>query len=525
MRRTAILVTALGSLALSFTASAQEPYSPLVPRGKIRLDARGVYSSFSDLLGVASRAGSGTARLADAFSGPVGTGLFPFLGPPEAVVNSILDEPHSLSLGTIAASMEKSVASVPLALDVGVFDWLTVGAVVPLVGNETEFTLHFTSDSAFANAGFSPALESVVLVTSFLNDLGSSIGAYDAYREATCQMDPSSPDCSGATEVLREARAFENSLTLLYEEMFAPARGSAAGEALQARLADLAAAFAAAGLAGPSTVPLATTALTLEDLQSLVTDPLYGIEASHPLVGWRSIWQLGDAEVRADARLFETGDPGAASRIAAGGGATVRLPTGSHDDPANFLDSGSGDGQWDVELRGWMNGRWSRGFGLWADLRYGLQVGGTTERRVFDPGVTFAPASSRASLNWNPGDYQRLELSPWLRISGGLTALAGLRYFRKGEDSFSMPTRGDAEAAPDTSPDPAILVPGTGFAASHVILGMVYNRSAAEYNGVAGDPLEIRVVFRQAVGGSGGPVPRDTSLEVGFRLFYGIWGG
>lgn len=510
---------------MSSAASGQEAYTPLVPRGKIRLDARGIYSSFHELLGVESDPAGGAPALGDAFSGIVGSRLFPFLGPSESVVNSILDEHWDLSLGSISAAMEKGTASVPLAIDVGVFDWLTVGAVVPLVGNETEFTLHFAADSAFANAGFSPARDRGVLVASFLNDLGTSISGYGDYRDAACLMDPDSPECGGATQVLGAARAFENALVLLYEEMFAPLQGSRAGEALQARLDELGAAFAEAGLTGPAAVPLATAPLTVEDLQTLVTDPLYGIEASHPLAGWRSPWRLGDLEVRADARLAETGDRGTTPRIVAGAGATVRLPTGSHDDPANFLDSGSGDGQWDVELRGWMNGHWPRGLGLWADLRYGLQASGTTERRVFDQGVTFAPAASRASLAWNPGDYQRLELAPWLRLADGLTVLTGYRFFRKGEDSFSIRAGDAPEDVSSTPGDPVLLVPGTGFSASHVLLGMVYNRSAAESDGIAGYPLEIRAVFRQAVGGSGGAVPRETSFEVGFRLFYGIWGG
>ena len=512
-------------LTLSSMASGQEPYSPLVPRGKIRLDARGVYSSFHDLLGVDARSGGGAARLSDAFSGPVGNRLFPFFGATESAVNSVLDDPWDLSLGTISAAMEKGRASVPLAIDVGVLDWLTVGAVVPLIGNETELTLHFTSDSVFANAGFSPALDRDVLVASFLNDLGTSINGYGAYREAACMMDPDSPECSGATQVLGAARSFQHALVLLYGEMFAPLEGSRAGAALQARLDDLGAAFAEAGLTGPATIPLATSALTAEDIQTLLTDPLYGIEASYPLAGWRSPWRFGDLEVRADARLAEAGDAGATPRIVAGAGATVRLPTGSQDDPANFLDSGSGDGQWDVELRGWMNGHGPRGFGLWADIRYGLQAGGTTERRVFDQSVTFAPAVSRASLAWNPGDYQRLELTPWLRLADGLTVLAGYRFFRKGEDSFSVRTGDAPEDAPSTPADPALLVAGTGFSASHVLLGMVYNRSATESDGRAEYPLEIRAVLRQTVGASGGAVPRETSFEVGFRLFYGIWGG
>lgn len=526
MRRIAFLViTALCGLALSSSASAQEPYSPLVPRGKLRLDARGFYTSYSDLLGIEGSSGDGTASLANPFSGPAGTRVFPFLSVTESAVNSILDDRYTLSLGSMAAAMEKSTAVVPLALDVGVFDWLTVGVLVPLVGNETDFSLYFTADSAYANAGFGPALDNAVLVTAFLNDLKSSIGAYDAYREATCQMDPNSTECGGATDLLGSALRFESSLTFLYDQMFAPLSGSPAGVALQARLAELTAAFEVAGLTGPATMPLATTTLTAEDIQALVADPTHGIAASYHLGRWRSTWRLGDVELRADARVVDTGQPDAASRIVAGAGATVRVPTGSQDDPANFLDSGSGDGQWDVELRGWMNGHWRRGFGLWADVRYGLQAGGATQRRVFDPGHTFAPASSLATLDWNPGDYQRIELTPWLRISDGLTAMAGYRFFRKGEDSFSVQTGDEIDPAPSAPLDPAILVPGTGFSASHLLLGMVYNRSAAEYKGIAGDPLEIRVVFRQVVGGSGGAVPRETSLEVGFRLFYSIWGG
>ena len=518
-----LVIAALCGIAPSPAASAQEPYSPLVPSGKIRLDARGLYSSFSELLGVERGTSGRAARLSDAFSGIAGVRTFPFLGAAESAVNSILEDRYALSLGSMAAAMEKNTAMVPLGIDVGVLDWLTVGASVPLVGSETEFTLFFAAETA--NAGFSPALDNEVVVTGFMNQLQGSINAYDGYREVTCQMDPDSPDCAGAIRVLRDARSFESALALLYGEMFVPLSSSSAGSALQARLAALNMAFDAAGLAGPSTLPLATAALTTEDLQRLVTDPRYGIAASYPLHTWRSTWSLGDVEVRADARLLETGEPGAASRITGGAGATVRLPTGSQDDPANFLDIGSGDGQWDVELRGWMNGRWPRGLGLWADLRYGLQIGGTTERRVFDPEFTFSPAYSQTVLDWNPGDYQRIELAPWLRISGGLTALAGYSFFRKGEDSFSVRPAEGPDPAPASPADPAVLVPGTGVSASQVILGMVYNRAAGKQAGIAGDPLEIRVVFRQVVGGSGGAVPRETSLEVGFRVYRAIWGG
>ena len=509
-------IAALCALAASSAAVAQEPYSPLVPRGTLRLDARGLYASYAD------------ERLTSALTGPAGTGVFPFLARTKSVVGSMVGEPWTLTLGSMQTVAEKGSARVPIALDVGVFDWLTVGAVVPLAGSDTEFSLYFSADSAAANTGFNPVLDGEVPVTVFMNGLQSAIADYSAYREATCEMDPSSPECAGATRVLREASDFEGSATLLYGEMFAPLAWSAAGEALQARLAALSEAFAVAGVTAPATIPLSTTPVAFEDLQSFITDPRYGIAASHGLARWRSVWQLGDVELRADARLAETGGTESSYRVVAGAGALLRLPTGSQDDPANFLDIGSGDAQWDVELRGWMNGRWPRGFGLWVDVRYGIQVGGGSERRVFDPEAPFAPLSTQARLDWDPGDYQIVELSPWFRISEGLSALAGYRLFRKGEDSFALRPQVDpdpAAATPATPPDPSVLVPGTGYSASHLLLGMVYNRSAADQGGTPGAPLEIRVVYRQVVGGSNGDVPREASLEVGFRLFRRIWGG
>ncbi len=509
-------VAALCTLAASSAAVAQEPYSPLASRGTLRLDARGLYASYAD------------ERLASALTGPAGARVFPFLGRTESVVGAMIGEPWTLTLGSMQTVAERGSARVPIALDVGVFDWLTVGALVPLAGSDTEFSLHFSADSATANAGFNPVLDAEVPVTIFMNGLQSAIADYGAYREATCEMDPSSPECTGATRVLQEATNFAASASLLYGEMFAPLAGSAGGEALQARLAALGEAFGAAGVTFPATIPLSTTPVTYENLQSFVTDPRYGIASSHGLAKWRSVWQLGDVELRADARLAQAGGPASPYRVVAGAGAMVRLPTGSQDDPGNFLDTGSGDAQWDIEFRGWMNGRWPRGFGLWADLRYGIQAGGGSERRVFDPGAPFAPLSTQAKLDWDPGDYQIVELSPWFRVSEGLSVLAGYHLFRKGEDSFALRPRVDPDPdapAPATPPDPSILVPGTGYSASHLLLGLVYNRSAADRDGPPAAPLEIRVVYRQVVGGSSGDVPREASLEVGFRLFRRIWGG
>ena len=508
-------------------AAAQEPYSPLVPRGKLRLEIRGEYSSFSSRYRTWTEGSStrgGLEDLSDPFSGPAGARLFPFLSPVEAAVREALGDDYSISLGTMTSFMERNTARVPVSLDVGIFDWLTAGVVVPAVQHETEFAFHFEADSSGANAGFGPEGGAV---SGFLSGLGRSIDAYGAYRDATCAADPSSPACSDATAVLGDALSFQGGLASMYGTRFAPLGGSDAGMALHARLASLAMAFESAGVTGiPASIPLAGAFLSPEDIQEMITDPAFGIGATHAPGDWRAIWGLGDIEVRTDARLLESGAPDGPRHVIAGAGARVRLPTGTQDDPANFLDAATGDAQIDVEVRGWMNGRWSGRFGLWADVRYGIQLPGTTERRVFDPTFTFAPASSLQQLDWNPGDYQFLELSPWFRVVESMTVVAGYRYYRKGRDSFTRPVAGEPLSAQAGGVlDPEILVPHSGVSYSRVTFGMVYNRAVPGADGTTGGPLEIRLLYRGVVGGSGGNVPKTGAIEAGFRFFMGLWGG
>ena len=524
-----LITTLLSALFAPGFASSQEPYSPLVPRGKIRFEIAGEFSSFSSRYrmwtdGTATK--EGLEVLSDPFTGPAGVRIFHFLAPAEDAVRNALGDDYAISLGTMASFMEKNTARAPVSLDVGIFDWLTAGLVVPAVQHETEFAFHFEADSSGANAGFGPGKTDPGAVSDFLSGLQGSIGEYDGFREATCASDPSSPECLNATEVLEQALGFHNALSAMYGTRFAPLGWAPAGLALAARLSSLAMVFEAAGVTGfPTAMPLAQALLTSEDFLSLVADPAFGIGATNPLGQWRGLWGIGDIEVRANARLFESGEREGARHFVVGAGALVRLPTGTQDDPANFIDAATGDAQTDVELRGWLNGRWRGGFGLWADFRYGIQMKGTTERRVFDPDFTFAPLSSQVKLDWDPGDYQFVELAPWYRVAESMTLLAGYRYHRKGHDTFALAAGDGTEPAPEgNAPDPEILVPLSEASSSRLMVGMVYNRAVSTRDGRPGRPLEIRLVYRQVVGGRGGNIPNAGSIEAGFRFFAGLWG-
>lgn len=520
-----VLCFAVAGGGLVAGAGAQEVYDPLAPRGVLRIAFSTDYSSAWKRYrpGPGGEPGANEpASLGDDFSGPAGSRLFPSLAGYEEAVARAAGGEHVLRLGTIAASAERNSVRMSFAADVGVLDWLSVGATVPFVRNETEFSMRLAPDSALANAGFGPA-GGASAVAGFLSSLGGAVGEYEAFRASTCAADPQGPGCAEATMRLSDAEQLRDALADMYGAPVAPLADSPAGMAIDARLAALAQAFQAAGIRSlPTAAPLASSPLDLEGLQQLVTDPRLGIAATHPLAHWMSLWGMGDVEVRANARLWKTGDAGSALQAEAGAGLTVTLPTGAQDDPANFLDAGFGDGQTDIVFRGWTNARWGSRFGVWTDVRYGLQLAGTTERRVFDPYFLVPPAGVQRQVRWDPGDYQAVVVAPWFKLADDLAALAGYRYFRKGADSFS---RADAGATGEEPTDPLDLSPlawGSETTAGHLHVGGVYRRGRAP----AGSPIwptEVRATYRRVVSGTG-IVPVTGTFEVRLRFQTALWG-
>ena len=508
----------------------------LVPPGVVRVGMETDYGAFSGRYGAPSaerEAFTGLEALAAGFSGPAGVRIFPAFAAFEEAVNAATGQAYSMNLGSLETVMEKSSTALRASVDAGVLDWLSVGVAAPLVRSETEFEMHFAADSAAGpNAGFAPAAGDGSSVASFLSTLGNAVGAYDVFRARTCLDGRESEACRDATALAADSRRFHQAVSAMYGSMLAPLGSSAAGVALQARLEAMAGAFRAAGVFGvPSEAPLASAPLTAAEIQELARNPAFGTGAAHPLAAWTSLWRLGDMELRANARVLEAGGAGTGYRMTVGAGATIRLPTGTQDDPANFVDMGSGDGQTDVELRAWANGQLGARLGLWTDLRYGVQLAGSTERRVFDPDFAMPPQRTQFRLEWNPGDYLIAEAAPWYRPVPPLTVFAGFRYRRQGRDAFAFaatPLPEDAEGTPEPSPsalpDPEVLAGAGVRSSSRVAVGLVYAQSSDSGQGLFGQPLEVRTTYRRATAGRGG-VPATASLEVRFRVFVGLWGG
>ena len=505
----------LASIIMPLGLVGQEFSGPLLAAGRLRLEVSSLFLFADERFGRRMEGGSLVEEVEplgfDFTDTAVGSRLFPGLESLEANLAIAAGAAITpLVLGRTRAILTKDAVWLPIRLDLGVFDWLTVGGTVPFSRRRAEFETSFQSD--VANVGTTPS------------DAGNFTGALfaanvdlTALTTALCAADPSSPACAQATSLLADGEGFHQAVLDGYGRGVFPLAGSVTGAALQARVTSLLAAYQAVGvLSFPSAIPLATDVLTEATYLDLVRNSAFGV-AGDSLETWRSPWELGDVEVHAYARLWGIGQetpvdgPEPTVRVEIGAGALFRLGSGRTDSPRNFIDTGSGDGQNDIELS--VFGTLSVGdrLGIVGDFRYGIQRPVQVRRRIKAPDRIFAPLSAEQVVRWNPGDYTRLRVSPRVHLTEEIALALDLRYFSKKADRYR---------SPGAAPDPGVLELETAEKSLGIGGGVVFSTLRSG----RGRPIEARFLFQQAVWGSGGAAPKTTHFEVGVRFFRGLWG-
>ncbi len=211
-------------------------------------------------------------------------------------------------------------------------------------------------------------------------------------------------------------------------------------------------------------------------LDSLLADPTYLFD---PLIGTRRHlhYFAGDVELEGKYRIFES------RMYALSGALIVRLPTGHQDSPNNLFDIATGDHQTDIELqvaqeltlfnRIWLN----------ALVRAARQQPGIRSRRVGPPSELLIPYAALATLNWDPGDYARIDVAPMFRLAkpfaigftAGYYTQARDRYtYRSAQDSTDLATR---LGAPISA---SVLEEGTAYHWTRLGFAMTYKGSDVE---------------------------------------------
>lgn len=448
---------------------------------------------------------------------PLGSGPFPYLQRLEANLRDALrDQSFALKLGDGHSIVEQSRLTMPFQLELGVTDWLSIGAMVPFHRPRTEIDFFLDPDSTNANVGLSPQLTDAAQVAQFVN-------TFKAVLDAGEESAPNNP-------ALLEARRYLTAVGAAYSQSsLFPVTGSEAGAELQERLDAIRVELEAQGFTGvPAEVPLAQGYLDEEALNAFLASP--GMQA-YRIEDWTHLWSLGDVEITAQARVlahgFEPDSTGALPRLRyqAGVGALVRLGTGSQADPNRFFDLDPADGQMDLEGSVFGLVEFGRWVGAWGRARYGIQQEGSVVRRIAGPSQVLPEVYRRAPLNWTPGNYLELELNPRFYFTPEMTF--GVRYhmWHKAHDTYSLgdidPELLEALNLPSTT----LLELETQQTLHEVAFSATYSTVAANRRGESPIPLMVRAAYYHPVAGSGGQTPNGGRLQIGLTLFRALWGG
>ncbi len=501
--------------------------NPVLAPGEIRLSGGGSMLSWRESFGVSGeRVPLGADLTRDS-----GAELVPGLEGLSSALTTLLGSASALRLGPTTALVSHNEVRVPLAIDVGILDRVSVGLTLPLVRNTLEADLRVGSRAA-ADLGANPAYTSSTAVTAFLQTLSTRTGEAQALATERCGLDPSSAGCAAASGLASALEGGRAALNSAYDaSALFPATGTTAGDALLAWAAGLDASLTAEGLADlGSTPPLAAAVMDTDGFQSMLSNP-NGPFAAAPLASYGGRWGLGDVEVRAAARLLQgerldsLGAPAFMWSVTATG--AVRLPTGSADSTGIFLDRGRDDGQLDAEV-GVFGSLIAGRLGLRGRATYTRQQSGQVDRRIAPFGQVLSGKGDVATLDWDPGDGLSLEIEPAYRLDPALSLALSYLFVSRGSDRYSsvagiLPTDGVSFPQSRFYDDPSLLDVGTEVRL-HELGGTLTYRSRGLPETTSGG-FETFLRVRKAVSGSGGRVPAGVRAEFGLRLVRQLWGG
>jgi hypothetical protein len=521
MLRTLIL-TLVTTLVATVGAAGQLLDRSVVPRGHIRLQVHPRYTSWDARFG---RDDSGTNReetLGEDLTRTSALDLFSGTADLTGHVRNLLADPgYTPRFGSVQSEVGYDVSSIDFGGDIGVFDWLTVGLVVPWSRTRTVLDHYFEPHPDGMTVGINPAIENGAAVDAFLGSIASAVSSTEAFVSSLCGGGETS-GCVAARSLRDRTLAFDSALRGAYAaSAFFPLAGSETAFALQAAVAALSSDLVAAGLGGLTVgLVFSGSPITEEDFAGLSSRSGFGIQSS-PLGTQPGLWQAGDTEVSVLARVLNGSTQGFVGSVPldyeATVGALVRLGTGTPLNPDILFDRGSGDGQTDYE--GSLIVRLGLGstFRLAAGARYGIQGAATVIRRVAPHEQVLAPLASRTTLEWRPGPYVGVDVRPSLLL-GGAVELSGIyRFFQKNRDEFEL-----VEAA--SSLDPVVLAVETGIKAHQVGAGLRYDGVLPWLAGAGSFPAELHLRILRTRAGSGGQTPVATRAEAGVRVFRRLWG-
>ncbi len=521
--------TALGLLVLSgtlapCTVAAQYPNTYVLPRGALMVSFEPELIQYDTRFGPdGEQEPLGTDLTTDS----LGPNFLPTLLAPQLAVRSILDDAtYRMTAGAAVTKLDADIRRFPFHIAVGLSSRVTFTAVLPIV--TTRMQVDFTLDAAAANVGWNQAAlpsgnaAGLSQIQQLLDEIEAAALAVEAEIAQGSFGCPSSAMCDQARDAVLRARTLASNLRSLSGvggesplPPFAPLASSAAGMGILAQIEAINLELQSFGSgAFTVTLPLPSEALTAEAINTVLTEPSFGYNAS-PLAFAKRRNTLGDAEVGLRWGLVQS----TGARVVLS--TKVRLPTGKVDLPSHFTDLGTGDKQ--TDLIAGLDAALEPGEGVALGLSgsYTMQLSHQLRRRLTVPERPIALEAAETLVQRNLGDILEISAHPSIRLNRAIRVYLSGTYFRKFRDAVTL-AGGDIGDIPGAEP-PAALEEESDMQLL-TLGGGIYFRSAEDRAGRPRLPVEAGIDYRTAFDGKGGLTPNPTRLHFFLRLYWRLWG-
>ena len=527
----------------------------VLPRGVLRVRVLNQWTDFNERYGLGTpnrRAGALEPLGIDFNLDTVGLEQFPNLARVQSGLRNLtgMDE-FSLSLGKTVVNSNVSVIATPIVLEAGISKRFSVGLLVPYVRTRNTIFFNVNPAAREGNTGFNPTLSANPAARLRNDTLINQFAAAATALTGTlvfCQANPGAPNCGNinaqratALSLIASANKFAAGVDTLYGSSgnngspFVPIAGTDAALAIEARTAAFRNLYAQFGvraitLSGPGAAP---SRLTLPDAQRILSDPIFGVSASPLRTVERS--HIGDIDLGVKASLWDTFERAGKSRMKPSGmnyrlaaAAVYRFGTGQQDAANDFVDIGTGNGQNDVEFRGFADVLVGSHFWTSFIARYNFQLSDETEVRITDqPNKRLAAAYRQRSVDRDLGDISEVEINPrW--VFNNYFSATGHYFFRmKRPDEYRgrFPVDGATTGFGDITLDASTLNQETFFREHRLGFGAAFSTIGAFEQGKARLPLEITYFHFQTTKGEGGNLPKLFSDQIQIRIYARLFGG
>ena len=528
-------VAALAAILIGSAARAQgNPWfgedALVLSRGMVRLGFSPTWTRFDQRYGVD---GDVESLAADIAGDTLGVSRLAILAPLEDRLPDLTGlSAVRVTLGRARADHDASILTVPFSAEIGIGGRLSLGVVVPIVRTRSTVFLSPNPSLNEGNVGINPARESQTARdqnAALLAQFATAIQALQTLIEACADPGNADPRCPEARapetqEFVTNAMTFIEGIDEIYSEsgLFVPVAASPLDSAIRARVAGFADGFAAFDIgditaAGPAGAAIAG----LDDINRILTDSAFGIRAI-PLVS-RTTTSLGDIEVGTKLQLFNTVRRDSLQRYGAGVRAAVaavfRVGTGTADDPDDFGDVPSGDGQHDVEARTYWDFLLGRRFAISLVGRYVWQLPDREVKRITGPHQLFAPYWRRHEVERDLGDVIDAEVTPRLALGGFFSAMAQYRVRRKAADRHTGTFNVTDDLGEPVTLDASILDQETEQREDRLSIGLGFSTVASAARGRSRIPLEIVMQYGESIRGSGGKTPKVSVGVMNVRVW------